>query len=118
MRASTLSNCEWTVATVLMVLRGGEPTAAMDYLRGACRGEDRAAVVSPAVEEKLRSWWRESSCATKRLQFNVEGADAKKKWAVAKARRFLAECNLDILVERQNIRKRYHPDELTGSGEG
>ena len=95
--------------TVLMVLRGGEPTAAMDYLRGACRGEDRAAVVSAAVEEKLRSWWRESSCATKRLHINVEGADAKKKWAVAKARRFLAECNLDIWVARQNLRKGITP---------
>ena len=32
-RASTLSKAEWNVATVLVVLRGGEPTAAMDYLR-------------------------------------------------------------------------------------
>ena len=108
-RASTVSKCQWNVATILMVLRGGEPTAAMDYLRGTCLSKDRAAVVSPAVEEKLRSWWRESSRETKRLLINVDGADAKKKWALAKARRFLAECNLDIWVERQNMKKGITP---------
>ena len=109
LRSSTLTKCEWNVATVLMVLREGEPTAAIDYLRVACRRKDRAAVVSPAVEEKLRSWWRETSAATKRLHINVEGAAAKKKWAVAKARRFLAEGNLDIWVERQNMKKGITP---------
>ena len=108
-RGCTISPCQWNVAQIITVLRGGEPTAAMDYLRGACRGENRAAVVSAAVEEKLRSWWRELSSATKRLHINVEGADAEKKWAVAKARRFLAECNLDIWVERQNLRKGITP---------
>ena len=66
-------------------------------------------MVSPAVEEKLRSWWRETSAATKRLHINVEGAAAKKKWAVAKARRFVAEGNLDIWVERQNMKKGITP---------
>ena len=109
LRSSTLTKCEWNVATVLMVLRGGEPTAAIDYLRVACRRKDRAAAVSPTVEEKLRSWWRETSAATKRLLINVEGAAAKKKWAVAKARRFLAEGNLDMWVERQNMKKGIAP---------
>ena len=40
---------------------------------------------------------------------NVETADAKKKWAVAKGRRFLAECNLEIWVEDQNMRKGITP---------
>ena len=108
-RAATLSKAEWKVATVLVVLRGGEPTAAMDYLRRRYRGKDRAAVVSDTIEEKLRTWWRESSWGARRLLINVDGADGKKKWAVAKARRFLAECNLDIWLERQNMTKGITP---------
>ena len=108
-RAATLSKAEWMVATVLVVLRGGEPTAAMDYLRRRYRGKDRAAVVSDTIEEKLRTWWRESSWGARRLLINVDGADGKKKWAVAKARRFLAECNLDIWLERQNMTKGITP---------
>ena len=108
-RASTLSKAEWNVATVLMVLRGGEPTAAMDYLRRGRRGRDRAAVVNDTVAEKLRAWWRESSWGARRLHINVDGANPKKKWAVARARRFLAECNLDIWLERQNMRKGITP---------
>ena len=108
-RASTLSKAEWNVARVLLVLRGGEPTAAMDYLRRGSRGKDRAAVVSDTVEADLRTWWRESPWGARRLLINIDGAVRKKKWAVAKARRFLAECNLDIWLEDQNMRKGITP---------
>ena len=108
-RACTLSKAEWNVARVLVVLRGGEPTAAMDYLRRGARCKDRAAVMTDAVEAKVRTWWRESSWGARRLLINVDGADPKKKWAVAKTRRFLAECNLDIWVEDQNMRKGITP---------
>ena len=59
-RASTLSQAEWNVARVFVVLRVGEPTAAMNYLRRGSRGKDRATVVSDTVEADLRTWWRES----------------------------------------------------------
>ena len=108
-RASTLSKAEWNVARVLVVLRGGEPTAAMDYLRRGSRGKDRAAVVTDTVEAELRTWWRESSWGARRLLINVEGADRKKKWAIGKARRFLAECNLDMWAEWQNMSKGITP---------
>ena len=65
--------------------------------------------MNDTVAEKLRTWWRESSWGARRLHINVEGADPKKKWAVARARRFLAECNLDIWLERQNLRKGITP---------
>ena len=104
MRASTLSKCQWNVATALTVMRGGEPTAALDYLRGTCQGEERAPLVIATLEEKLRTWWRAASWRSRRLLIDVEGADAKKKWVVAKARRFLAECYLERWLEDQNIR--------------
>ena len=108
-RGCTISPCQWNVAQIITVLRGGEPTAAMTYVQGTCRHKNGAAVASPAIEEKLRVWWRTASQATKRQLINVETADAKKKWAAAKKRRFLAEWNLETWVEDQNVRKGITP---------
>ena len=108
-RGCTISPCQWNVAQIITVLRGGEPTAAMNYLQGSCGYKNGAAVASPAIEEKLRVWWRTASQATKRQLINVETADAKKKWAAAKKRRFLAEWNLETWVEDQNVRKGITP---------
>ena len=108
-RRCTISPRQWNVAQIITVLRGGEPTAAMSYLQGASQHKNGAVVASPAIEEELRVWWRTASQATKRQLINVETADAKKKWAVAKGRRFLAECNLEIWVEDQKVRKGITP---------
>ena len=107
-RQSEISVAQWSVAKVLMVLRAGEPTAALKYIQRKRRGEPTAALDREAAE-MLRGWWRKASEATKREILNLANADAEKKRAVAQGRRFLVECDLEAWVERQNVTKGISP---------
>ena len=105
LRGNAIPRGHWNVARVLMVFRGGEPTAALTYLQTTGRGKDGAALGRHAVDESIREWWDTASEATKRDIVDVVEPTARKKWAVAKARRFLAECDLEVWVGSQNHTK-------------
>ena len=47
---------QWSTARVLMVMRDGEPTAALAFLKSKHKGEPTAAAAWVNVEADLRAW--------------------------------------------------------------
>ena len=108
-RRVQLSELQRNTARSLMVMRLGEPTAAMGFLRARRKGADFDAAVWAGVERDLRDWWRGANDDTKDSHQRKGDTNQKMHGAIKQAQRFLVDADLAKWVEDQNISKGINP---------
>ena len=93
----------------LMVMRGGEPTAAMAYLKSQHKAAEPTAAIWVEEESKLRSWWNGANEDTKKMHSQIDETNGKLHSAIKQARRFIVDEELESWVAEQNVCKGINP---------
>ena len=98
-----------TTARALMVMRDGEPTAAMTFLRSKYKGPDLIATHWAEMESELREWWISADENTKTKHRNISDANQNMHNAIKAAQRFIVDDDLEAWVAHQNVSKGINP---------
>ena len=96
-------------ARALMVMRAGEPTAAMAFLRSKRKRGAMDSTHAANLESHLREWWVSADEETKSRHSVISPANADLHNAIKAARRFVVDEDLDAWVAEQNISKGINP---------
>ena len=92
-----------------MVMREGEPTAAMAFLKSKRAGEPTAATGWVEVESDLRAWWIGADEDTKRKQSQIHDTNKELHSAIEQAQIFIVDEELEAWVADQNVSKGINP---------
>ena len=84
-----------TTARALMVMRDGEPTAAMTFLRSKHKGPVPIATHWADMESELREWWISADEDTKTKHRNISDATQNMRNAIKAAQRFIVDDDLE-----------------------
>ena len=98
-----------TTARALMVMRDGEPTAAMTFLRSKYKGPAPIATQWADMESELREWWISADENTKTKHRNISDANQNMHNAIKAAQRFIVDDDLEAWVAHQNVSKGINP---------
>ena len=98
-----------TTARALMVMREGEPTAAMDFFRSKRKGATLDAAQCAEVETDLKEWWTHAGNSEKDSHRIMDDTNQKMHSAIKQAQRFLVDVDLEAWVEDQNVSKGINP---------
>jgi len=104
-----LRDTHCSIARVLVCMRNGEPTAAVDNVSRSCKTRCLNATGRAPLEADLRGWWRGTAAATRRTYLVEDGAKVKLYKAIKQARRFVVDTDLEAWVDDQNVRKGINP---------
>ena len=96
-------------ARALMVMRAGEPTAAMAFLRSKRKRAATDSTHAAEMESHLREWWLSADGETKARHSAISPANENMHNAIKAARRFVVDEDLDAWVAEQNISKGINP---------
>ena len=98
-----------TTARALMVMRDGEPTAAMAFLRSKRKGDDPNATRWAELESELREWWISADEDTKNEHKHISDTNQSMHSAITAAQRFVVDDDLESWVADQNVNKGINP---------
>ena len=96
-------------AQALMVMRDGEPTAAMAFLKSKCKCVNPDATGWVELETDLRAWWISADDDTKKKHTQIHDTNRELHSAIEQARRFIVDEELEIWVADQNVSKGINP---------
>ena len=96
-------------AQALMVMREGEPTAAMAFLKSKCKSGNRDATGWIKLETDLRAWWISADDDTKNKHTQIHDTNRLLHSAIGQARRFIIDDELESWVADQNVTKGINP---------
>ena len=108
-RRLKISKSQLTTARALMVMRGGEPTAAMDFLVSRHASAEAPATRWAAVQTELREWWRRADVDTQATHTQIGDTNQSMHYAIKQARRFMVDEELEAWVSHQNVSKGINP---------
>ena len=89
-------------ARALIVMRDGEPTTAMAFLRSQRKAADPDAACRAEMESDLREWWMHAEEDRKSKHSSVGDANQSKHDAIQQAKRFIVEEELKSWAAHQN----------------
>ena len=98
-----------TAARALMVMRDGEPTAAMAFLISKRKGADPPAAQWAEMESELREWWTSADEDTKNKHKTIRDENQSMRSAITAAQRFVVDDDLESWVADQNVSKGINP---------
>ena len=98
-----------STARALMVMRDGEPTAAMTFLKSKRKAADPNAARWVAMESELREWWISVDEDTKNKHTNISDRNQDMHHAIQQAQRFVVDDDLESWVAHQNVSKGINP---------
>ena len=104
-----ITAAQWTTARALMVMRDGEPTAAMTFLRSQRKGADPNVTRWAEMESELREWWVSADEDPKTKHRNIRDASQNMHSAVKTAQRFIVDDDLESWAAHQNVPKGINP---------
>ena len=104
-----ISAAQRTAARALMVMRDGEPTAAMAFLWSQRKAADPDATCWAEMESDLREWWMHAGEDRKNKQTNVGDTHQSKHNAIKQAKRFIVEEELKSWAAHQNASEGINP---------
>ena len=97
-----ISAAQRTAARALMVMRDGEPTAAMAFLWSQRKVADPDATCWAEMESDLREWWMHAEEDRKNKHSSVGDTNQSKHDAIQQAKRFIVEEELKSWAAHQN----------------
>ena len=92
-----------------MVMREGDPTAAMNFLRCEYKGGQRTAAAWNEVQSTLSSWWASAEEDAKEAHRKATTMNKKLHGAINRAQRFIVDEQLESWVAEQNVSKGINP---------
>ena len=104
-----LTAAQRTTARALMVMRAGEPTAAMAFLRSKRKSTDPNATRWAEIESELKEWWMRADEDTKHKHTNICDTNQSMHNAIRAAQRFIVDDDLESWVANQNVSKGINP---------
>ena len=104
-----ISAAQRTVGRALMVMRDGEPTAAMEFLWSQHEAADPDATCWAEMESDLREWWMRADEDRKNKQTKVGDANQSKHNAIKQAKRSIVEEELKSWAAHQNASEGISP---------
>ena len=104
-----ISAAQRTRTRALMVMRDGEPTATMTFLRSKRKGADPNATRWAEMDSELREWWISADENTKTKHRNISDANQNMHNAIKAAQRFIVDDDLESWVAHQNVSKGINP---------
>ena len=96
-------------ALALMVMREGEPTAAMAFLKSKRKGADPDATGWVEVESDLCAWWIGADEDTKNAHTHIHETSRQMHGAIKQSHRFIVDEDLESWVADQNVSKGINP---------
>ena len=96
-------------ARTLMVLRQGEPTAAVAFLKSKSKGDDNDTTNWEEEESALRAWWTSADDDTKNLHSKIGENNGQLHTAIKRARIFIVDEDLETWVAEQHVCKAISP---------
>ena len=100
-----ISAAQRTVARALMVMRDGEPTAAMALLWSQCKVADPDATCWAEMESDLREWWMHADEDRTNKHTNIGDTNQSMHNAIKEAKRFIVEEELESWLVHQNAER-------------
>ena len=104
-----ISAAQRSTARALMVMRDGEPTAAMTFLKSKRKAADPNAARWAEMESELREWWISVDEHTKNKHTNISDRNQDMHNAIKQAQRFIVDDDLESWVAHQNVSKGINP---------
>ena len=95
-----------SIARVLVCLKNGEPTAAVEYVVRSNKTGSWDGVRKGKLEADLRDWWKAADDETRQRHMVVDESNMK---AIVKAKRFVVDGTLEEWVDKQNVQKGINP---------
>ena len=100
-----ISAAQRTAARALMVMRDGEPTAAMAFLWSQRKAADPDATCWAEMESDLREWWMHADEDRTNKHTNIGDTNQSMHNAIKEAKRFIVEEELDSWLVHQNAER-------------
>ena len=108
-KVKRISEAQRSAARAVMVMREGEPTAAMTFLRMQCKGVDAYDTKWVDEESALRAWWVSAGEDTKNMYSTIGETNKKLHGAIKRAQIFIVDEDLEKWVAFQNVTKGINP---------
>ena len=108
-----ISKAQESTARALMMMRAGEPTAAMAFLRSKHEDADANATRWDDVESDLRAWCNSADEDTRNRHAQIGATNEEMHSAIRRAQRFIADEDLEAWVVHQNVHKGINPRPAT-----
>ena len=104
-----LRESQRSIARVLVCMKNGEPTAAVQYVARSQRTRCCDAASKEQLEADLRDWWRATDVEERQTYLVVDETNAKMRKAIVQAKRFAVDGTLEAWVDIQNVQKGINP---------
>ena len=98
-----------SIARVLVCMKKGEPTAAVEYIARSQRTRCCDAATKRELEAGLRDWWRATDDDTRQTYLVMDETNPMMRKAIVQAKRFAVDGTLEAWVESQNVQKGINP---------
>ena len=105
-----LRESQKSTVRALVALHGGEPTAAIQYIKSMQRSRSTLGAADlAAIEAHLREWWSGADPVTMHKYSILDDTNRKMHSSIRRAQRFLVDLDLEAWVDEQNVQRGITP---------